>query len=67
VRLTRATGHAPERGRPAAWRRGQGNDEHADPQSLLERRRGPEAFGAPLRVEFDKWAKIVTDSGVRID
>ncbi len=29
--------------------------------------RGPEDFGALLRIEFDKWAKVVKDSGVRID
>jgi tripartite-type tricarboxylate transporter receptor subunit TctC len=29
--------------------------------------RGPEDFGALLRVEFEKWAKVVKDSGVRID
>lgn len=29
--------------------------------------RGPEDFAAMMRVEFAKWAKVVKDSGVRID
>lgn len=29
--------------------------------------RGPEEFGALIRTEFAKWAKVVKDSGVKID
>jgi tripartite-type tricarboxylate transporter receptor subunit TctC len=29
--------------------------------------RGPEAFAALIRSELPKWAKVVKDSGVRID